>query len=399
MSETAGASALLEPSGTVVISRRGAARLAAGHTWVYEGDVLRAPGLGPGLCAVEAEGGRWQGVALWSPASRIRLRMVAHERPPLRPGWVRERVRAAQARRERSLPPGTTAYRWIHGEADLLPSVFVDRYGDVVAVQSLSAGGDLLEPEVVAAVLELAAPRAVVLRDDATARGREGLPSRTQVVHGAAPVVARYREGELELEVDLLADQKTGSFLDQAYNHVAAARYARGEALDCFTYHGGFALQLARVCERVTAVDQSAAALAAARRNAERAGLANVTFTEADVFELLPALAREGRRYDTVVLDPPAFASNRASEERALRAYKEVNLRALKLVKPGGVLITCSCSGRVTPAMFDDIVAAAARDVRRHVQVLERRGAGPDHPVLVGMPETEYLKCRVLAVL
>jgi 23S rRNA (cytosine1962-C5)-methyltransferase len=388
----------LEISGTVVVSRKGASRVTRGHPWVYKSDVVREPTSGPGLVTVEAEGGRFLGVALHSPASLITVRLVSYEKPPLPDGWVRERLRAALARREATLPAGTTAYRWCHGESDLLPSVFVDRYGDVVATQSLSAGGDLLEPEVLAAVQELAAPRAIVVRNDAISRGREGLPSRIEVVHGTSPVVARYREGELELEADLLADQKTGSFLDQAFNHVAAARYARGEALDCFTYHGGFALQLARVCTKVTAVDLSAAALGRAKANAERAGLTNVEWLEADVLELLPALLREGRRFDTVVLDPPAFASNRASEEKALRAYKEINQRAIKLVKRGGVLVSCSCSGRVSPEAFDELLTEAAREARRPVQLLERRGAGPDHPVLLGVPETEYLKCRILAV-
>ena len=387
----------LESRGRAVVSRKGAARLAAGHVWVYESDVLEAPADVAGVVEVVSDAGRPCGLALYSPRSVIALRLLTRRLAPIDASLLRERLAAALARRERLFAGG--AYRWVHGEADLLPSIFVDRYGDAVVLQTLSAGADALEPLLLDLLLELARPRALVVRDDATARQREGLPARVSVVHGAAPVTAVCREGDIELEVDLLADQKTGSFLDQAENHVAAARYARGRALDCFTYHGGFALQLARRAETVVAVDLSGAALRRARGNAERSGLANIEWREADVFELLPALGREGQRFDVVVLDPPAFASNRASEERARRAYKEINLRAMKLLVPGGVLVSCSCSGRVTPAVFDDILAEAARDVHRSLQILERRGAGPDHPVLAGVPETEYLKCRILAVL
>jgi 23S rRNA (cytosine1962-C5)-methyltransferase len=383
--------------GQAVVTRKGAARLALGHPWVYKSDVSKLPDAGAGIVEVASDRGQRLGFALFSPQSLITLRLVSR-REPVSAELVRSRLAAALERRRRLLPEAD-AFRWVHGEADLLPSVFIDRYGDAVTLQTLSAGADLWEPCLSEAIVDLAKPRAVVVRDDATARRREGLATHTSVVHGAAPVVASYHEGALRYEVDLVADQKTGGFLDQVGNHLRAAAYGRGRVLDCFTYHGGFALQLATVAEQVTAIDISAAALARARANAQAAGLANLELIEADAFELLPELVRAGTLFDTVVLDPPAFASNRASEEKARRAYKEINLRAMRLLVPGGILISCSCSGRITPVVFDDILGEAARDAHRAVQILERRAAGVDHPVLVNVPETDYLKCRILCVL
>jgi len=390
---------LFAPLGAAVISRKGALRLEQGHVWVYRSDVVSLPASMAGVVEVVGERGRPYGMALASPDSMITLRLVTRGKTAVTADLVRERLVQAFARRTQ-LYGGGDAFRWVHGEGDLLPSIFVDRFGDALTLQMLSAAADAWQAFLVECLVEVARPRAVVVRNDATARRREGLATDIQVAHGAAPVLARYHEGDLALEVDLLADQKTGGFLDQATNHVRAAEFARGaEALDCFTYHGGFALQLARVATHVTAVDSSAAALVRARANAERAGLGNLAFEQADVFELLPELLRTGRRFDVVVLDPPAFASNKASEDRARRAYKEINLRGLKLLVPGGLLVTCSCSGRITPAAFDEIIAEAARDAQRDVQILERRGAGPDHPVLVGVPETDYLKCRIVRAL
>jgi 23S rRNA (cytosine1962-C5)-methyltransferase len=338
--------------------------------------------------------GRLQGYAVYSPASTITLRLLSKDAPPTA-ALIAERIDAAVGRRER-LMPGADAYRVVHGEADFLPGVFVDRYGDAVTLQTTCGGADVLLPALEAALVARLQPRTLVLRNDAQTRGREKLPRDKRVLVGDDPV-ARYYEGELLLEVDLMGDQKTGGFLDQARNHVAAGAYARGEALDCFTYHGGFALQMARRGARVTAYDLSAAAVGRARDNAARAGL-DVTFHEADVFDVLPALHAEGRRFDTIVLDPPAFASTQKTVDAALRAYKEINLRAMKLLRPNSILVSCSCSGRVTPADFDAMLQQAAREVRRPLHFVERWAAGPDHPVLAGVPETDYLKCRVLMV-
>jgi 23S rRNA (cytosine1962-C5)-methyltransferase len=310
---------------------------------------------------------------------------------------IRSRLEQALQRRQRLLPRAD-AYRLVHGEADFLPGIFVDRYGDSLVLQTTCAGADRLEPELVTLLTELLAPVALVIRDDSHTRARENLPQHVTLVRGVAPVRAQYHEGEQLLAVDLLEDQKTGSFLDQALNHVEAQRYAQGEALDCFTYHGGFALQLARVCPSVEAFDISEPALTRARANAERAGLQNITFTQANVFDVLPVLYTEGKRYDTIVLDPPAFAGTKKTLDAAMRAYKEVNLRAMRLLRPNGILISCSCSGRVDGAMFDEMLVKAAHDAKRSIHFVERRSAGPDHPVLAGVPETDYLKCRVLMV-
>jgi 23S rRNA (cytosine1962-C5)-methyltransferase len=387
-----------EVRGRAVASKRGAARIANGHLWIYASDLERRPGDEAGLVAVERAGGKLVGYAMYSPRSQIALRFLTiGEEVPGR-DLVARRLGAALARRERLLP-GADAYRLVHGEADLLPGIFVDRYADALALQTSSAAADLLEPELVDMLDALLRPRALVLRDDVGARAREGLLQHVTVARGTAPVRATYREGDVRLEVDLVADQKTGSFLDQSANHVLARHYARGQAFDGFTYHGGFALQLARGADHVLAVDSSTAAVARTRANAAANGAANVEVLEANVMELLPRLAAERRRFDTMVLDPPAFASGKETMEAALRAYRSINLRAMQLLVPDGILITCSCSGRITAAMFDAMLEAAARDAHRRLHVIERRGAGPDHPALAGMPETEYLKCRVLMVL
>ena len=381
-----------------VVNKRAATRLMAGHPWVFKSDVLSLPGSEAGVVEVVDERKRSYGQALFSPRSTIVLRMIRENNGPVDRTFLRERILAALSRRRQALPHAD-AFRLIHGEADLLPGIFVDRYADALVLQTTCAGAATLEAELIDVLLEVMAPRIVVVRNDAAGRRHEGLCQESRIAHGAPPATALFHEGELALEIDLLSDQKTGAFLDQSLNHVSAGPYARGEALDCFTYHGGFALQLARGCERVTAVDQSEIALERGRENAARAGIANIEWRQANVFELLPELSRAQTHFDTIVLDPPAFASTAKTLDAARRAYKEVNLRAMKLLRPGGILVTCSCSGRVTSGDFDDILAASARDARRDLQILERRGAGPDHPVLVGVPETEYLKCRICAVL
>ncbi|MEK7703531.1 MAG: class I SAM-dependent rRNA methyltransferase [Myxococcota bacterium] len=383
---------------SVTISSKGARQLRAGHLWVYRSDLRATYDLTVGVAEVRDERGAYLGRALCSPRSNITLRLLTRDETIVDSTFIRERLRVALAWRERVMP-GADAYRWVHGEADLLPGVFVDRYGDCVSLQTTCAATDALEPLLVAFINELVSPRIIVIRDDVGSRRREGLRAHVTLAQGSPPTVARYHEGDVQLEVDLLADQKTGGFLDQALNHQRAAHYAQGDALDCFTYHGGFALQMARVCTSVLAVDQSAPALVRTVDNAQRAGFANVETLRANVFDLLPEMVRAGKTFDTVVLDPPALASQRATVPRALAGYKELNLRAMRLVRPGGVLITCSCSGRVTSEDFDAMLADAAQDARRAVQILERRTAGPDHPVLVGVPETDYLKCRILVVL
>jgi 23S rRNA (cytosine1962-C5)-methyltransferase len=304
--------------------------------------------------------------------------------------------------------PKADAFRLAHGEADLMPGYFVDLYGDVAAVQHLSEWAEAKRATLARLVVELTGAKAVVARDDGSARDFEQLPRRTEVLYAAggtsgpdtqtahAPIVARYHEGDIALEVDLLGDHKTGGYLDQVENHLRAGELAHGEALDAFCYHGGFALQLARRATRVLAIDQDAQAVARTRENAARNGLANIEVRAANAIEQLRELDKAGRKFDTVVLDPPAFAKRRDGLEAALRVYREINYRALRLLSPGGLLVTCSCSGKVTNELFGEVITWAAQEAKRPVQLLERRGASRDHPPLVGVPETEYLKAWFL---
>ncbi|MBI5511924.1 MAG: class I SAM-dependent rRNA methyltransferase [Deltaproteobacteria bacterium] len=381
-----------------IVNRRALRRLQAGHPWIFRSDIASLPDGDAGVVEVCDPSKAFLGLALYSPRSTITLRLLSRERLQVDRELLLSRLRAATARRQRFVA-GRDAYRVVHGEADLLPGVFVDKYGDAVVLQTTCAGAASLERDLVAALEEVLRPRLLVIRNDAASRRHEGLPQEARIAVGGAPTTVAFHEGDVALEIDVLTDQKTGAFLDQSANHLRAGEVAAGEGLDLFTYHGGFALQLAKRCTRVTAVDQSQEALERGRANAGRAGRQNIEWVRSNVLELLPRLVASGAQFDTVVLDPPAFASTAATEARALRAYKDVNLRAMKLVRPGGVLISCSCSGRVSAADFDAMLQAAARDARRSVQIVERRGAGADHPVLCGVPETEYLKCRVCAVL
>jgi 23S rRNA (cytosine1962-C5)-methyltransferase len=282
----------------------------------------------------------------------------------------------------------------VHAEGDFLPALIIDRYGDYFTLQALNQGMDRTTPQIVEALVELFHPAAIVARNDAAVRTQEDLPREIRVLQGELPERIAVRMNGLRFGVDLQHGQKTGIFLDQRENYAAAARYARGRALDCFTSSGGFALHLAARCERVEAVDSSERALAAARENQNVNGIPNVHFREADVFDLLSGQPADSR-YDTIVLDPPAFAKSRKQLDRALGAYKEINLRALKLLNPGGVLVSCSCSHHVSEAELLGVIAQAALDARRTLRVLERRTQSVDHPILLTVPETHYLKCLI----
>jgi 23S rRNA (cytosine1962-C5)-methyltransferase len=332
--------------------------------------------------------------AFWAAKSPIALRILSRKDEALDTAFLRERLAAALSRR-RELG-FAEAYRLAHGEADLLPGYFVDVYGRVASVQHLAEWAEARRAELAALVSEVAGVSAVVARDDGSARDFEGLPRHKGALLGSSPGEVRYREGEIELSVDLLADHKTGGYLDQRENHLLAGALARGNALDAFCYHGGFALQLARRASHVLAIDQDAAAVARTRENARLNGLSNVEVRAANAIEQLRALDKEGRRFDVVVLDPPAFAKRRDGLEAALRVYKEINYRGARLLAPGGLFVTCSCSGKVTPELFGEVVTFAAQEAKRPLQLLERRGASRDHPTLVGVPETEYLKAWFL---
>ncbi|HEY3382249.1 MAG TPA: class I SAM-dependent rRNA methyltransferase [Vicinamibacterales bacterium] len=380
---------------SVAINGRAEQRLLAGHLWIYRSDVLDAEAEPGDTVALLGPRGRVLGHALYSDRSQIALRLLTHGDELADEGLWRRRLERAIAFRA-SLGIDATAYRLVHGEGDLLPSLIVDRYGDYLVLQSLSQGTERNLPMITRLLVELTAPAGILARNDAKVRALEGLESSVACLHGEVPTLIAVREGPIEYEVDPFKGQKTGLFLDQRENRVAAAQYARGRLLDCFSYNGGFALRLAASCDEVIAVDISADAVSRIAANASRNHLPQVEAREANVFDELRRLEREGERFDSVVLDPPAFAKNKASVPKAIAGYREINLRALRLLKPGGVLTTCSCSYNVDEATFGQIVHEAATDARVHVDVVEKRMQGRDHPVLLGVPETYYLKCFIL---
>ncbi|MBA3240978.1 MAG: class I SAM-dependent rRNA methyltransferase [Acidobacteria bacterium] len=383
----------------ITITRRGAERARAGHLWIYRSDVRDAGGsAGGSVVRVRDERGRFVARALYSDRSEIALRLLTLKDEEIDREWWRRRLREALARRA-GADADADAYRLVYSEGDLLPSLIVDRYADVLVVQTLSQGTEALKGMLVELLVEETGARSVVERNDVRVRMLEGLPMHAGVLYGEPPDLLEVVQHGVRFEVSPLGGQKTGAFLDQRENHLAALRYARGRALDCFTFNGGFALSIAAACESVLGLDVSAEAVASARRNAELNGASNVEFREANVFDALRAMEDAGERFQTVVLDPPAFAKNRASVPAAARGYKEINLRALKLLEPGGMLVTCTCSYHMSEQMFLDVIAEAASDARRRVQLVERRTQSRDHPVLVGVPETLYLKCVVARVI
>ncbi len=379
---------------TVVISARGEERLNAGHPWIYRADLGDIHAEAGDLVTVRNPRGRQLGHALYSSRSQIALRMLTSGEEPADDALVRRRIESAIAFRE-TLGIEATAYRLVHGESDRLPSLIVDRYGDYLVVQTLSQGMDRLLPTVLSTLTEVLRPRGILARNDPRARLLEGLEQRVEVLSGDVPETVAVTELGVEYEADLRRGQKTGLFLDQRENRAAAAGYARGRLLDCFAYHGGFSLVLGRRCQEVVAIDVSEDAIARLRQNARRNGL-TVEARVGNVFDELRGLERLGERFETIVLDPPAFAKNKAAVVKAHAGYKEINLRALKLLSPGGTLVTCSCSYNVGEAAFGEIVYEAAIDARAAVTVVEKRMQGRDHPVLLGVPETYYLKCFIL---
>ena len=381
--------------GTVAVSRKGEARVQRGHPWVFRSDITRDRGIPPGaLVRVEGPQGRPLGFAFYSSRSEIRLRMVERGES-LAEGFLRERLAAALRWRE-TVATGASAYRVVHGEGDGLPALVVDRYGGYLVLQTLSQGMDRRKGEIVDALVELLQPEGVLERNDPKVRKLEGLEPQVGLLHGSVPETVEVEENGVSYLADLYHGQKTGLFLDQRENHAAARSYARGRVLDGFTYQGGFALQAASVASEVLAVDVSAEAILRLKENAERNRLANVSVRDANVFDFLHDLDHRGERFDTVILDPPAFAKSKDAVEKARRGYKEINLRALRLLRPGGCLVTCSCSYHIHEEDFEAILASAAVDARATVTVIEKRRQARDHPVVLGVPETYYLKCFIL---
>ena len=390
---------MLTPYPTVRISRKGADRVASGHPWVFASDVEdRGKATAGTVVRVADARGRALGVAHYSDASQITLRLLSPDPVTIDRNFFRQRIVAAQAHRARVVE-NSNAYRLVHAEADRLPGLIVDRYDDAFVMQTLDQGMDRERDTIAGCLEDLFAPRAIVLRNDAPVRAKEALPLESRLLHGALDGAVSVRMNGLEWRADLLHGQKTGVFLDQRENYLAAARHAHGDALDCFTSTGGFALHLAARCATVEGVDSAAEALATAETNRVVNHIENVRFREANAFDLLAGYAAAGRKFATVVLDPPAFAKSRGALDGAVRGYKEINLRALKLLPPGGILVTCSCSFHVSEALLLQTVAEAALDAHRTLRVLERRTQSADHPILLTVPETHYLKCLILEVL
>ena len=381
----------------VRVNRKAADRVASGHPWIFASDLLDRDGAQPGQPVKVADlRGRPLGTAHYSSTSQIALRMLSPHLERVDRTFYLRRLHAAELYRRRVVRH-SDAYRVVHAEADLLPALIVDRYADCLAIQTLDQGMDAAKSDIVSCLEELFHPRAIVARNDAAVRTKEDLPLETGVVSGDLPEVVTVQMNGLTLRTDLVHGQKTGIFLDQRENYRAAARYGRGgRALDCFTSTGGFALHLASHCESVEAVDSSGPALEAARANAAANGIANIEFRESDVFDFLASVKRS---YELIVLDPPAFAKSRRNLDSAAGAYKEINLRALRLLPPGGILVTCSCSHHVSESMLLELVAQAALDANRTLRVLERRTQSQDHPILLTVPETLYLKCLILEAL
>jgi 23S rRNA (cytosine1962-C5)-methyltransferase len=382
----------------VTVSKRGADRIRSSHLWIYRSDVVEADGAAGGSIVVVRDQNRnFVGQAFFSDSSQIALRFLSQTEEPIDREWWRRRILEAAARRA-GITSDTNAYRLVYSEGDLLPSIIIDRYDDVLVLQTLSQGSESIKSLLVELLTEGFTPRAVIERNDVRVRRHEGLELIAGTLYGEVPAEFEILQQGIRFLVAPLSGQKTGSFLDQRENRSAARAVAHGRALDCFTFNGAFALQLASVCNSVLGIDISADAIQAARRNAELNNATTVEFREANVFDALREMEAAGERFDTIVLDPPAFAKNRASVKPAARGYKEINLRAIKLLNPGGILVSCTCSYHMSEEMFLRIVTEAANDAHRKLQLVEKRTQARDHPILLGVPETYYLKCVIARV-
>ena len=381
------------------ISPRGVSRLKSGHVWVYRSDVASADNIPPGsLVTVTDHRGKPLGTALYSSSSQIAIRMLSHEPVSDFPALLRQRIANAIAYRA-AVVRDTDAYRLIFSEADLIPGLIVDRYNDILSLQILTQALDAssIREAVISELLQQINPAAVVERVDPRVRELETLPARASAPVYGTKTATLFTMNGVQFHYDALEGQKSGAFLDQRENYAVAAQYAHGEALDVFCYQGGFALHLAAKCKQVTGVDSSRPALEVADRNAAR-NRQEIEWIEANAFDLLKDYAASNHRYDTIILDPPAFAKSKRDLDSALRGYKELNLRALKMLRSGGVLVTCSCSFHVSPASLLEMLASAAQDAHRTVRLLEVRGQSKDHPILLNIPETAYLKCLIAHV-
>jgi len=381
-----------------LVSPKAVDRLQAGHLWIYRSDVLECAASPGSIVTVKDKKGRVHGRAFYSSNSLITLRLITQEDRNIDKNFWRQRIEQASQLRKQVVQ-NSEVFRLVHGEGDWMPSIIVDRYGEVLSIQTLSQGSEQVKPVLTELLLELFQPKAIIERNDSKVRALEGLPQTISILHGSDSGELVCSENGRPFYYQLLSGQKTGAFLDQRENRVWAAALAHGSALDCFCYSGSFAVHLASVCDEVEAIDMSEPAVALGRRNADLNGLSNVRFETENVFDRLKLYDHLKRRFDTIVLDPPAFAKNRSHVEAALRGYREINLRALRLLNPGGVLVTASCSQLIDETLFLNLLTQAASDARKKVQVLQKRTQGQDHPFLLSMPETFYLKCLFLRVL
>jgi 23S rRNA (cytosine1962-C5)-methyltransferase len=386
-------------SAKVTINKRAVERVRARNLWIYRSDITDTGKAGAGdVVRVVDMRGTVLGHALYSSSSQIALRFVSFEDREIDNSFWRSRLAAAEKLREQVVSD-TTAYRLVYGESDLLPSLIIDRFNDCFVIQTLSQGMESIKQMWVELLAERYSPRAIIERNEARVRDLEGLPRTAGVLYGADPGEIVMEEGGIRYVVNLLEGQKTGAFLDQRENRITARSYSQGRTLDCFTFQGGFALNLARSADYVKAVDISAAALSIAERNRELNGAEKIEFIEANAFDLLHEMEQRGEKFDFINLDPPAFAKNRGAVEAAMRGYKEINLRALKMLESGGTLMTSTCSYHISEEMFLNVIVSASSDAGRSVQVLEKRTQSRDHPLLASMPETHYLKCLILRVI
>ncbi|MGC2659057.1 MAG: class I SAM-dependent rRNA methyltransferase [Bryobacteraceae bacterium] len=390
---------MMTPLPTVRVNRKASDRIESGHPWIFASDLVDRGDAQPGdTVRVVDPKGRALGSAHYSSSSQISLRLLSRRIEPIDEAFLRARIEAAIAHRRRVVE-NTDAYRVVHAEGDLMPGLIVDRYADCLVVQLLDQGMDRMAPELVRILTDIFLPRGIVARNDVAVRAKEQLPQETKILFGEIPERVSIRMHDMQWTADLLGGQKTGIFLDQRENYLAVRRYAHGRALDCFTATGGFALHCAPRCEHVEAVDSSANTLELARANAASNGITNVAFREADVLDYLPAQLAARRTFDLIVIDPPAFTKTRSGLEGAARGYKEINLRAIRLLGPGGILVSCSCSHHMSEAQLLELIAAAALDCGKQLRVLERRTQAQDHPILLTVPETHYLKCLLFEVL
>ncbi len=385
--------------GKAFVNKKGAKRVRSGHLWIYKSDVLNVEAEGGDVVSVYDEGKNFVGKAFYSDSSEITLRIFTTRDEVIDKEFWRKKIVEAAQRRTTDNGQRTNARRLIYTEGDLIPSLIVDDYNGIFVIQTLSQGSDKLKEIFVEILKEEFAPTAIIERNDVKVRGRENLPMQSGVLFGEILEETIIEQDGVKFYISPLEGQKTGSFLDQRENHFAVRNYAFGRALDCFTFNGGFALNLAQVCHEVLAIDISEDAINLAKRNAELNNISNVKFQTANVFDALRDLEKSGERFDTIVLDPPAFVKTRSALRSAVRGYKEINLRALKLLNKGGILVTCSCSFHFSEEIFLQTIEETLRDSRRRVHLIEKRMQASDHPVLLGMPETYYLKCFILRVI